>query len=41
MEDTTMLKETRKSYNEEEFELDNQYNEEERYRSGEPSVWYS
>ena len=41
MEETTMLKRIRKSYNEEEFELDNQYNEEERYRSGEPSVWYS
>lgn len=37
-----MLTRRKKSYNEEEYELDNMYNEEERYRNGnEPSVWYN
>ncbi len=36
-----MLTRKRKSYNEEEYELDNMYNEEDRYRLGEPSIWYT
>ena len=33
---------TQKMYNEEEFELDNQYNEEqERYLSTDSSIWYN
>ena len=33
---------TQKMYNEEEFELDNQYNEEERYNvPSDSSIWYN
>lgn len=33
---------TQKMYNEEEYELDNQYNEEERYQNySNPSIWYN
>ena len=33
---------TQKMYNEEEFELDNQYNEEDRnYMRGDSSIWYN
>ena len=32
---------TQKMYNEEEFELDNQYNEEERYLRNDSSIWYN
>jgi hypothetical protein len=39
MEDKTMK--TQKMYNEEEYELDNQYNEEERYQNNNPSIWYN
>lgn len=40
MEDKTMK--TQKMYNEEEYELDNQYNEEERYQNyNTPSIWYN
>jgi len=39
MEDKTMK--TQKMYNEEEYELDNQYNEEERYMRNDSSIWYN
>jgi hypothetical protein len=40
MEDKAMK--TQKMYHEEEYELDNQYNEEERYYvQSETSIWYS
>ncbi len=33
---------TQKMYNEEEYELDNQYNEEDRnYTEGDSSIWYN
>jgi hypothetical protein len=39
MEDKTMR--AQKMYNEEEFELDNQYNEEELYTRNDNSIWYN
>lgn len=40
LEDKTMK--TQKMYNEEEYELDNQYNEEDRYyMKGDSSIWYN
>lgn len=32
---------TQKMYNEEEYELDNQYNEEDRYMRNDSSIWYN
>ena len=32
---------TQRMYNEEEFELDNQYNEEDRYMRNDSSIWYN
>ena len=32
---------TQKMYNEEEFELDNQYNEEDRYMRNDSCIWYN
>jgi hypothetical protein len=32
---------TQKMHNEEEFELDNQYNEEDRYMRNDSSIWYN
>ena len=32
---------TQKMYNEEEYELDNQYNEEDRYVRNDSSIWYN
>ena len=32
---------TQQMYNEEEYELDNQYNEEERYMRNDSSIWYN
>jgi len=32
---------TQKMYNEEEYELDNQYNEEERFQQFTASIWYN
>ena len=36
-----MFTRKKKSYDEEDYELDNMYNDDERYRVGEPSVWYN
>ena len=36
-----MTMKTRKMYDEEEYELDNQYNEEERYMRNDSSIWYN
>lgn len=32
---------TQKMYNEEEYELDNQYNEEDRFMRNNSSIWYN
>ena len=32
---------TQKMYNEEEYELDNMYNEEDRYMRNDSSIWYN
>lgn len=39
MEDKTMK--TQMMYNQEEYELDNQYNEEELYIRNDSSIWYN
>ncbi len=36
-----MMRPIKKSYNEEEYELDNVYNDDERYRTADSSIWYS
>lgn len=40
-EEPAMIKKVRKSLHEEEFELDNIYNEDDHYRMTDSSIWYS